>query len=105
QALLGADSFIRSSGQGGLIIAGSFVPKTTAQLARLRELHPLEAIELPVEALLDPERRAPVIERALADVESGLSAGRIVLLATSRRLVTGVSEAANLQIGRQVSDA
>ncbi len=105
QELLGADSFVRSSGRGGLIIAGSFVPKTTAQLARLRELHRLEAIELPVEALLDPERRPPVIERALADVESGLSAGRIVLLATSRRLVTGVSEAANLQIGRQVSDA
>ncbi|MBL9192930.1 MAG: hypothetical protein JNJ82_11310 [Opitutaceae bacterium] len=105
QALLGPDAFLRSSGRGGLIVAGSFVPKTTVQLARLREVHAVQSIELPVEALLDSGRRPQVVHQALADVEAGLAAGRVVLLATSRCLVTGANEAANLEIGRQVSEA
>ena len=105
QALLGPEAFNHSVGRGGLIIAGSFVPKTTAQLARLRERHTVQLVELPVEALLDPARRPAAIDHAVAAVESGLSAGQLVLLATSRRLVTGASDEANLDIGRQVSEA
>jgi uncharacterized protein YgbK (DUF1537 family) len=46
-----------------------------------------------------------LLARLSTDVDTALASGRDVLLATSRKLITGADAAANLAIGRQVSDA
>lgn len=89
----------------GLVIVGSYVPKTTEQLAPLLEQSDVERVELDVEALLDPTRRDRVIATALAQTHAALHAGRDVVVFTSRKLITGADAARSLDIGRQVSDA
>lgn len=90
---------------GGLIVAGSYVPKTTAQLERLRALHDLEAIELAVPDLLDPALRTATIALAVRSMNEALARGRDVLVFTSRELVTKTDSADNLAIGAKVSEA
>jgi uncharacterized protein YgbK (DUF1537 family) len=90
---------------GGLVIAGSFVPTTTRQLAVLRERAGLAMVELDVAALLDDTRRADTIAVAAERAERSIGAGRTVLVATSRDLISGATAADSLLIGRRVSDA
>jgi uncharacterized protein YgbK (DUF1537 family) len=93
------------AGTGGLIIAGSYVPKTTAQLERLRAALPLVDVGLEVAALLDPTQRDAHLAGAVRETDAALLAGRDVLVATSRSLVSGSDAGASLAIGRSVSDA
>ncbi len=88
---------------GGLIVAGSYVPKTTAQLAALRATGVM-SVEVSVAALLTGAAREAEIDRAAQAVEDKLSAGADVLLFTSRELVTGSEALASLDIGRRVSE-
>lgn len=88
---------------GGLIVAGSYVPKTSAQLTRLRERHDVVALEIEVSAVLDPARRNGHVMQLVADMNQALAAGRHVLVYTSRVTVTGDNAAANLAIGQTVS--
>ena len=99
-----ADLVLRGSG-GGLIVAGSHVPKTTAQLAVLRTALPVHVVELSVHDLLSEQPRKATFVAASAEVDRMLTTGRDVLLVTSRTLVTGADAAASLAIGRVVSDA
>ncbi|MBL9213487.1 MAG: hypothetical protein JNL92_23685 [Opitutaceae bacterium] len=101
--LLGAGDFAAQGDTGGLIVAGSHVPKTTAQLAALRATHPVHVVELPVERILADGPDAQVVLAAAA-IDDALARGRDVLLATSRTLVTGADAAASLEIGRRVSE-
>jgi len=89
---------------GGLVVVGSYVPKTTAQLAHLRAARQLHPVELPVDALLASSRREIPLGAA-QDLDRALAAGRDAVLFTSRTLVTGPDAAANLAIGRLISDA
>ena len=93
------------SGQGGLIVAGSYVPKTTAQLARLRALHDLESIELNVADLLHRSSRESVIKLATRTMNEALDRGRDTLVFTSRELVRSADIQTNLSIGAEVSRA
>jgi uncharacterized protein YgbK (DUF1537 family) len=90
---------------GGLIVAGSYVPKTTEQLARLLATGRVHPIELSVDALLMPERKADEAGRAQREANAALRAGHDVAMFTSRRLVTGVDAVRSLDIGAQVSEA
>jgi uncharacterized protein YgbK (DUF1537 family) len=103
-ALLSASPSTGSQG-GGLIVAGSYVPKTTEQLARLRAAQAVEVVELSVADILDASRRASAIAEASAATNAALAAGRNTLLMTSRRLVTAESAERNLAIGELVSNA
>lgn len=89
---------------GGLTVVGSYVPKSTGQLAELLALPGIVGVELPVEALLGGGRAA-ALASAAAEAEAALGRGADVVVATSRRLVTGEDGAASLQIGRSVSAA
>ncbi len=90
---------------GGLIVAGSYVPATTAQLGQLRSESGLVDLELDVSVLLDSSSRAAEIERA-ADLMNGhLAEGRNVLVATSRQVTVGHDAQASLGIGRSISQA
>lgn len=88
----------------GLIVLGSYVPRSTAQLERARAVPGVRAVEAPVGDLLGGGREA-AIDRARAAVRAAWAAGEDALVFTSRALQTGSDEAASLAIGQQVSSA
>lgn len=100
---------------GGLIIAGSYVPKTTAQLnvltSRLaspetEESKRLSVIEVKVDQLLSSQESAlRVIQQAIQETDAQLKAGKDTLVMTSRDLVTGDDELSSLAIGATVAEA
>jgi uncharacterized protein YgbK (DUF1537 family) len=103
--LLSAAELI-GAGDGGLLVAGSYVGKTSAQLEALFAAEPaLARVELAVPALLDAAARPAAITRCIHEVETALRAGRPVALYTSRTLVTGADAAASLAIGGVVSSS
>jgi len=105
--LLTAGELSDSSGKtGGLLVAGSYVGRTSAQLDALatRCLN-LAKIEVSVDDLLSDERCENEIARCLQRVDEFLTAGRSVALYTSRRLATGRDASENLSIGERVSSS
>lgn len=92
------------AGTGGLLVAGSYVGKTSAQLDALFAACPtLTRVEVAVEELLLPARRDTEIARCTRALDRSLALGRSAALVTSRRLVTGVDASASLAIGESVS--
>lgn len=94
-----------TSGHGGLVIVGSHVPKTTAQLHALLQAGGVHALTLDVQRLRQPHDRTTLLAHTAREIETRLARGETVVVATSRELVTGTNEAAALAIGRQVSEA
>lgn len=93
---------------GGLIVAGSYVPKTTAQLKFLRESRgdKLTVIELEVSQLIASNDVAAIkITEAADKASQELAAGRDVLVMTSRTLVRGIDALGSLEIGSKVAKA
>ncbi|MCS6849374.1 MAG: four-carbon acid sugar kinase family protein [Anaerolineae bacterium] len=89
---------------GGLIIVGSYVPKTSGQLDALLR-RGVNAIEVSVEALLDDAARSGEVARCAQAAEALLASGCDVVIYTSRRLISGADAATSLAIGRRVSDS
>jgi uncharacterized protein YgbK (DUF1537 family) len=89
--------------QGGLIIVGSYVPKTTQQLDSLLNRINLVKVEIPVTDLLNPELREAVLNHALTQANASILAGRDVVIFTSRNFITGNGAESSLNIGNQVS--
>lgn len=87
---------------GGVIVVGSYVPKTTAQLNFLIQNHPLDQIEIDVNQLLVDEPQ--IIAQAVLKMNKAVSGGRDCVMYTSRRLVSGGDGEASLSIVNQVSD-
>ncbi|KAK5074238.1 hypothetical protein LTS08_005193 [Lithohypha guttulata] len=97
-----ADALHLDKNVGGLIIAGSYVPKTTAQLKALREKagDKLTTIELQVDELLESETSAnSAVSQAIHQAEGEIQKGQDVLVMTSRKLITGKDERESLNIG------
>lgn len=93
---------------GGLIVAGSYVPRTTAQLRFLREFRgeKLTVIELEVSQLIASDDTAAVrISEAAYRASQELAAGQDVLVMTSRALVRGMDALGSLEIGSKVTKA
>ena len=106
-ALLSGRDLIDPTAAAGLVVAGSYVPKTTQQLDALqtdaaRRGLPLATVSLEVDRLLAGEAEA---QRAAAETQRHIAAGTHVLLRTSRQLVTGRDAFESLSIGRRVSEA
>ena len=80
--LLGAGE-LRGGARPGLVIAGSYVERTTRQLERLLALGGLSAVELDVERLVVGEEQTQTRSVATA-VDAALAAGRDVVVYTSR---------------------
>ncbi len=94
----------KGSNHGGLIVAGSYVGKTTAQLdALFTGLPALVRVEISVSKLLDPLNRDAECARAGNAAEAAIVSGRSVVLYTSRLLVTGSDAQSSLAIGHQIS--
>lgn len=91
-------------GTGGLIVVGSHVPKTTAQVTVL-EAGGIRKVELHVPSLLDAATREEALARAVVEVETAVESGEDTMLITSRTLVTGTDAGASLDLGHNVSAA
>jgi uncharacterized protein YgbK (DUF1537 family) len=102
-ALLSRDDLDLSRG-GGLVVAGSYVPKTTAQLLKLRCDDGVRIVEVQVQNLLDEKTRENEITRAANAVDEYSHRGDVLLM-TSRELITGADAKTSLEIGAQVSVA
>ncbi len=99
--LMPADMVHRSG--PGLVVVGSHVPRSTAQLERARAVESARAIEVPTDTLLD-DRRDAAVRSAIDAVSAAWSEGADALLFTSRALLQNTTdEAANLQIGQRIS--
>ena len=103
--LLTGRDLVKAGNAGGLVVVGSYVPKTTEQLAHLLEHGDLARVELSVEAVQSEASAASAIAAAAQQVDDFLRAGRDVVLFTSRQLVTGGDAGESLRIGQRVSGA
>jgi uncharacterized protein YgbK (DUF1537 family) len=91
---------------GGLILAGSYVPKTTAQLKLLRERRgdKLLVIELNVGKLITSEAEAnKIVENTVNEATERIKSGQDVLIMTSRNLIVGSDANSSLKIGGVVA--
>lgn len=107
--LLAGHELVDSKVPAGLIVAGSYVPKTTRQLEQLESLAsehriPLKIVTLDVQEILSGSGTLE-IDRAVTAVNEHLAEGTHVVLRTSRNLVTGTDSSTSLDIGQTVSDA
>ena len=103
--LLTGHDLANPHGRGGLILVGSHVPKSTAQLQQLKQRHDVTAIELDVTSLLDQAARPALIARSIDQMNKVLAEGRDVVVHTSRELIQCADESSNLSISASVSGA
>jgi uncharacterized protein YgbK (DUF1537 family) len=107
--LLSAEEIIGASqatGQGGMVIVGSYVPGSSAQLKMLLEQPDVVGIELPVEQVLNNTEKARAVSCAVGQqLDEAIRAGKVGVIYTSRQLVKRTEPSANLEIGRNVSQA
>jgi uncharacterized protein YgbK (DUF1537 family) len=95
-----------STGVGGLIIIGSYVPKTTTQRTYLldRCKDHVSLLELDVNHLLSStDQNRKLITQCAQSIEEVISAGKDAVLSTSRTLITSVQQQKSLEMGRIVS--
>jgi uncharacterized protein YgbK (DUF1537 family) len=90
-------------GAHGLIVVGSHVALTSRQLERLSEVRSFTHIVLDVAALIDGDPRD--LAQGAVDVAVDALTDGLVVLSTSRQLVTGVNPQESLAIARRVSAA
>lgn len=90
-------------------MAGSYVPKTTAQLesliAQRGKTEKLSVVEVKVEDLISsPENTDKVVHQVIQETEAHLRSGQDTLVMTSRKLITGGDETSSLAIGAKVAE-
>ncbi len=90
---------------GGLVVVGSYVPKSSSQLDYLLNNTAVERAEVNVPALLHDETQAEEIRRVVTYATPLLNAGKTVVLYTSRTLITGDDAADSLRIGNRISES
>jgi uncharacterized protein YgbK (DUF1537 family) len=100
--LLIPEQLSRRKGKAVLVIIGSYVPKTSAQLAHLQKQSGLQFIEIKVPDLLS-DKRESTLRQVTFMTEQYLQEGKTIVLHTSRTLITGADDTGRLHIGQQVS--
>ncbi|WP_339810031.1 four-carbon acid sugar kinase family protein [uncultured Imperialibacter sp.] len=92
-----------ASSHGSLVMVGSHVPKTTAQLAYLLKQGRHQKLEIDVSQLLQSQDLSGEASAIGAQVDAWLAAGEDVVVHTSRRLETGADAESSLKINALVS--
>ncbi|MCY4538770.1 MAG: hypothetical protein OXE52_11145 [Chloroflexi bacterium] len=103
RAPLNADEMNLMPERGGLVVVGSFVEKSSEQLAVLLESGRARGLEVKVPELLASTDDATFTEPIVEELNTILEAGNHAVVYTSRQLVAGQDETANFQIGKRVS--
>jgi uncharacterized protein YgbK (DUF1537 family) len=104
---LGCEELVPNTWRGkpGLVVAGSYIRKSTLQIEAALQLPNIKPVQVSVNKLLSPAVHNDEIQHAIEQVESGLSDGQDVVLYTSRELITGSTQEESLDIGKVVSGA
>jgi len=104
--LLAGEEIVDPTGSGILVIVGSYVPKTTAQLDRLLTAEAVEGVEFSARAVTAGNGDAEA-DRVLPLVESALRAGRTAVVYTSRDvlLTSRMQSESNLEPSAAISTA
>lgn len=89
---------------GGLIITGSYVPRSTEQVEHLVSNSNITAVEIDVQKILQGTA-ANYIESIAESTDRKLAKGGSVLLYTSRELATENKAGVDLKIGSTISEA
>jgi len=103
--LQAADFDFGEARNGGLIVAGSYIRKSSEQIAAVQALPNVISLEVGVPKLLTESERQAEISRVVGLADEALSRGSEALIYTSRQLITGADAAASLQIGQIVSQS
>ncbi len=102
--LLSGGEMATTGSHGGLVVVGSFVPITTAQLQHLIETHPeLHQIELDVQQILENDSTEVMAKTSAKEIDRIIADGRTVVLSTSRKLIAHHSKTKNQEIGQKIS--
>lgn len=88
---------------GGLIVVGSYVPRSTEQINSLLAVTDISHTEIRVDALMDNQLRNKEINRVVKETEKVLQQGKNMLLFTSRQLLIGKDIKNSLKIGQKIS--
>jgi uncharacterized protein YgbK (DUF1537 family) len=97
-----SDLNLTTSGSG-LIIVGSYVPKTTDQVKHLLKEQVISQAEASVEALLDDQRRPDEIKRVAQIANQALQEGNDIVIYTSRQFISATDAKTSLSIGQTIS--
>lgn len=103
--LLEAKDVLKQNTNGGLTIVGSYVKKSSEQLQKALELFTANTIvEVDVEKVIAANYKA-YIEALAATIDSNLQQGKHTIVYTSRKLITGQTKAATIDIASKISTA
>ncbi len=103
--LTAADFDFGDSRSGGLIVAGSYIRKSTDQIAALQALPEVVSLEVSVPRLLDERSCSEEIAQVVEGADRIVADGKVALIYTSRQLVSGSDAASSLKIGQVVSQS
>lgn len=90
--------------RGGIIIAGSYVNKTTLQIKNLLENTTIDKIEIDIEKILNQRNLNNYIDEIVNKLEENINLGKDTIIYTSRRLITGINGRESLNIGNKISN-
>jgi uncharacterized protein YgbK (DUF1537 family) len=93
------------SKKGALVVIGSYVPKTTAQLQHLKEHYNAHYFELDVEEILTDANLKSTLTQQAEFLDNLLDKGQNVVIYTSRKLKKSSSKEESLRIVNLVSEA
>ena len=102
KAVLPGDQ-ISEPGKAGLIMVGSYVPKTTSQLQELLDHSNIASIEITVGRLLDHKTADKELDQISRQISNYLSEGKNVVAYTSRTLKSGKGKNENISIINTIS--
>jgi hydroxypyruvate isomerase/uncharacterized protein YgbK (DUF1537 family) len=95
---------LNGTGSGGLVIAGSYIQKSSSQIAAAQALPGVFSVEVAVEKLLSANDRDDEVRRVATAANQSLANGKDTMVFTSRQYaVRGVSGA--LESGGVISDS
>ena len=96
---------IQRNGGGGLVIAGSYIGKSTEQISAAQRLPNIISLEVDVTRIINPATQQREIQRVAEQMNRSIADNQDVLVYTSRRLITNSDLSATQKIGRTVSEA
>lgn len=106
KALLQKEELIvKGNTNGGLIIIGSHVKKTTDQLNELKTCEQVKFIEFNHLLVLEPEKLEAELQRIVKTTEEAIKAGTTVAVYTGRKRFDAGSEEESLRIAVKISEA
>lgn len=90
--------------KGGVIIAGSYVNKTTSQIENLLENTQIRKMEIDIEKILNQEIVDDYIKEIVSELQDNINLGKDTIIYTTRKLITGTNASENLGIGNKISN-